>query len=757
MENSRYTESASSALYEAQAAARTLGHSFVGSEHLLIGLIRAGGCVSATLKRYGVTYEAALPYVDTVIDSGRTRFTDSFGYTQSVKRILELSLYEAKSFGESLIDSNHILLSVLRERDCMGARIVDSLCSGVSELKDALIHGAAQQPTAENCTADTEIRTYLHIGNNGDECYVKSRSAAVRPANTPVLDGYSRSLTELAAQGGIDPVIGRDAEIGRLMQTLCRRNKNNPVLIGEPGVGKSAIVEGLALRLYEGDAPDALLGSRILSLDISAMLAGTRYRGEFEERLHTVVDELIAEPSTILFIDEIHTIVGAGAGEGSLDAANILKPALARGEFKVIGATTVDEYRSYIEKDAALERRFSPILVSEPTKKQTIEILKGLIGRYEAHHNVTFDEAAIHAAVELSVRYITDRRLPDKAIDLIDEAAARARLYGKKCQSGRITVSTDDVAQVVSDLTGVPNISASGAVITGLDELQKDIKVFGQDEALARVISALKMASAGFEYGGRPLCSLILTGRENVGRTTLANEIARLFFNSCIMRINGAEHSDEMALNRLMGVPVGYKDSEKGGTLSEYVRLHPFSVIYVRDADELSRDAQALFGRILSEGRAEDGRGRSINFRNCVIIMSLTVEKGKKLGFGTADDGSIAKAAYRRLMGDISERADAVIPFEELSLNALAMIAQNELKRLSERIAENGFDVVFDDTVVDRTVEIARYEPQRIRDAVWADIAYAVKMAQSEGTVQRRLPAVCEYQNGQFKFERKDR
>ena len=419
MELSRYTENAINAMSGAQESARSFGHSFVGSEHLLMGIIKCGDNTAKTLVASGITEEAAAPYIDTVVGGGRNIFTDSFGNTQTVKRILELALYEAKSMNSELIDTKHILLSIMRERDSMGARIIDTLCNNKEELRSSLV---SREPDDDEEIVDSPI-----VSRRDTEFVKPARSVKGRSA-TPVLDAYSRDLTALAKDGKLDPVIGRETEIARVLQTLCRRTKNNPVLIGDPGVGKSAIVEGIANRIANGTVPDALFGSRILSLDIGAMIAGTKYRGEFEERLKAVIDELTSDESTILFIDEIHTIVGAGAGEGSIDAANIMKPALARGELRAIGATTVDEYRRYIEKDSALERRFTPILVSEPTPEQTRTILFGLRPGYETHHGIKISDDAIDAAVELSVRFIADRQLPDKAIDLMDEACARLRL-----------------------------------------------------------------------------------------------------------------------------------------------------------------------------------------------------------------------------------------------------------------------------------------------------------------------------------------
>lgn len=773
MENSRYTEDASAALFEAQKAAKELGHSFVGSEHLLLGVIRAGGDAARALTRRGVTFQAALPYVDTIVGGGRTRFTDSFGYTQSVKRILELSLYEAKSFGASLIDSRHILLSVMRERDCLGARIIDTLCSDNDGLKKEL--SGTSKPTGKRPVQKTFLYREDSASDMRTEAESNSDAAAesgsyadkyqavngvlkkhgeashdtAAHGDTPVLDAYTRSLSRLAALGRIDPVIGRDAEIARVMQTLCRRTKNNPVLIGDPGVGKSAIAEGLALRIFQGDVPAGLSGSRILSLDVAAMLAGTKYRGEFEERLHAAVEELISAPSVILFIDELHMIVGAGAGEGSIDAANILKPALARGELRVIGATTVDEYRRFIERDAALERRFSPILVSEPTEKQTIDILNGLRSRYEEYHNASFDDDAVRAAVELSVRYIADRQLPDKAIDLIDEAAARAKLFSDEGSAVRVTRA--DVAAVVSERTGIPNISPDGTIQASLDGLEAKLNVFGQAGAVESAVSGLKRSASGFGALQRPLCSMIFCGHGGVGKTTLANELGEKLFNSSIIRLNGGEFADESALNRLMGAPAGYKDSEKGGVLTEYVRLHPYSIVFIKDADEAGRDVLSALERILSDGIAEDGRGRTISFRNCVIIMSVQLSNERRLGFG-ADDPQTQqlKELRRTLSPSITENADAIIVFNDLGDDTLIKIAENELQKLSERLSEKGANVFFERSVAEHIVKKAQGRAAVIRDAVWSDTAYFIRTAMNNGILPQNTPSSCGFDNDYY-------
>ncbi|MCR5809177.1 MAG: ATP-dependent Clp protease ATP-binding subunit [Clostridiales bacterium] len=776
MELSRYTDAAVNALSGAQEAARSFGHSFVGSEHLLMGIIKCGDKTAEKLAELGVTAEEAAPYIDTVVGGGRNIFTDSFGNTQTVKRILELSLYEAKSMGADLIGTEHILLSIMRERDSTGARIVETLCRDREALR-AFLQGGSEKPYEEP--------------ERFEEPAESPKPAAPAPvqrnglkSSTPILDTYCRNLSRLAALGRIDPVIGREAEINRVLQTLCRRTKNNPVLIGEPGVGKSAIAEGLAVRIAEGKVPESLEKKRILSLDLGAMIAGTRYRGEFEERLKTALEELSNDENTILFIDEIHTIVGAGSGEGSVDAANIMKPALARGELRVIGATTIDEYRTYIEKDAALERRFSPILVSEPTEEQTRTILEGLRPRYEEHHGVRISDEAISSAIELSIRYVADRRLPDKAIDLMDEACSRARLIAsEKSLEKRIEraaekgdfelaeklrnelkqnpnkgetpcVSASDIAAVVSERTGM-DVSADGGY-ERLNRLESKLKaeVFGQDEAIDEISAILRRSAAGLGDAARPFASLILAGPANTGKKTLIERLAETVFNSSVIRLNGGELADDSAVIRLVGAPSGYKDAEKGGRLTEFVRLHPVSVILVGSAELCSAKVLSLMTDILMNGRIEDGRGRTVSFRNCLIALCVDTDaRNTSVGFangGTDTSKDVRKAAASVLPASVISFADAVIVFNKLDKNALSLIVKSKLNDLKARAFRKGVSLEFDEGVVCGIAAASAGDASNIARLISIHAEDAVSLAVLNREIKSGDSAEVLFENGNY-------
>ncbi|MBO4562368.1 MAG: ATP-dependent Clp protease ATP-binding subunit [Clostridia bacterium] len=786
MELSRYTENAINAMSGAQESARSFGHSFVGSEHLLMGIIKCGDNTAKTLVASGITEEAAAPYIDTVVGGGRNIFTDSFGNTQTVKRILELALYEAKSMNSELIDTKHILLSIMRERDSMGARIIDTLCNNKEELRSSLV---SREPDDDEEIVDSPI-----VSRRDTEFVKPARSVKGRSA-TPVLDAYSRDLTALAKDGKLDPVIGRETEIARVLQTLCRRTKNNPVLIGDPGVGKSAIVEGIANRIANGTVPDALFGSRILSLDIGAMIAGTKYRGEFEERLKAVIDELTSDESTILFIDEIHTIVGAGAGEGSIDAANIMKPALARGELRAIGATTVDEYRRYIEKDSALERRFTPILVSEPTPEQTRTILFGLRPGYETHHGIKISDDAIDAAVELSVRFIADRQLPDKAIDLMDEACARLRLNSAEKENvlsirRRIeaaadlgdyelaeklreeernaeytarensTVTRDDIAAIISERTGIDAAASYGSCwLNDIDNTLKQ-RVFGQDEAIDRVSAVLRRSAAGLGDPKKPFSSFIFAGRSHVGKKTLVGRLADTAFNKSVVRLTGAELTDDTSAMRLIGAPTGYKDSDNGGFLTEYVRLHPVSVVLVDSPEFCSQKVLSLFTEILSNGMIEDGRGRPVSFRNCVIVFCVDTDSDERpLGFeskATDDPDRVLNAVRKKLPSSLVSSVDTVIAFRSLERPDLLKITSLLLSELAERTKRRGADIVFTDDVSEDIADACNGSAARIPQIISLRAEDAVSRALLSGTIGSGSSAVCGIENGTYYVKEAD-
>ena len=787
MELSRFTEQAISALSGAQEAAKSFGHSFVGSEHLLMGLIKCGDKTAKKLISFGVTEEAASPYVDTVVGGGRSIFTDSFGNTQTVKRILELSLYEAKSMNSELIDTEHILLSIMRERDSMGARIIDTLCRDREALRASLTEQRAD---------DNDFEEYNEPSAEGrGEQIAAERRPRSRRSSTPVLDAYSRDLTHLAMTGKLDPVIGRETETARVMQTLCRRTKNNPVLIGEPGVGKSAIVEGIALKIAGGNVPEPLYGARILSLDLGAMIAGTKYRGEFEERLKSAINELYSDDNTILFIDEIHTIVGAGAGEGSVDAANIMKPALSRGELRVIGATTIDEYRAYIEKDAALERRFTPVLVSEPTPEQAKSILLGLKSKYESHHGTVIEDGAVEAAVDLSVRFIADRRLPDKAIDLMDEACARARLDNadkenlysvrrrieaaadlgdyelaeklreeeKKLEGvsgSQPHVTAEDISAVISERTGLDASASYGAErLNGLED-RLGSAVFGQDDAIALTAAVLRRSAAGLGDPQKPFASFVFAGPSHSGKDTLVSRLTETAFNNSAVRLNGMDLTDEAAVMRLTGAPAGYKDAEKGGVLTEHLRLHPVSVVELISADLCSPAVHSLFAEILGKGMIEDGKGRPVSFRNSVVVLLVdTDDEGSALGFTSESlqgGDRVMRSVSRKLPSSLLSLVDSVVPFGKLRDADLRRIVQKSIGDLTDRIKRKNIDIEFTPSVIDGIVTACRGSAAQIQRVVSVTAEDAVSRALLSGELAPGDKAECGVTYGVYNIRKVD-
>ncbi|MBQ4611772.1 MAG: ATP-dependent Clp protease ATP-binding subunit [Clostridia bacterium] len=731
----RFTEGARRALALAQESAKNMGHNYVGSEHLLLGLIREEeGAASRALMQLGISAQEVSRRAEELVGHGDYHFTDSFGYTPRTKKILELSLYEAKSLKNSYIGTEHILLAILRERDCVAVRILSDL--GVDfTLLSQMLCGTTRK-------AD--------------------KGSPEQPSNTPVLDQYGKDITRLARNGELDPVIGRDQEIQRVVQILSRRTKNNPALIGDPGVGKSAIIEGLAQRIAGGNIPELLKNKRVVTLELGGMLAGTKYRGEFEERIKSAIDELIEDKNTILFIDELHTIVGAGASEGSIDASNIMKPALARGQIQVVGATTPDEYRKYIEKDGALERRFQPVSVGEPSLEEAVEILFGLRDRYEAHHKATITDDAIRAAVELSDRYISDRFLPDKAIDLMDEAASRVRLaayvsppdmraledklaallkekeeavnnqnferaaairdeeralkeemadrkadWERSRESTESVVTEQDIAEVVNSWTGIPVKRLTEDESEKLLMLEETLhsRVVGQDEAVSAVSRAIRRARAGLKDPRRPIGSYLFLGPTGVGKTELSKALAEVMFDreDAMVRLDMSEYMEPHSVSKLMGSPPGYVGYDDGGQLTERVRRKPYTVVLLDEIEKAHPDVFNILLQVLEDGRLADSKGRVVDFRNTIIIMTSNVGaagvgKHKAVGFGADNPALTYERMRESMMAELKKtfspefinRVDEIIIFHQLEREQTREIVRLMLKGVTDRLAERG-------------------------------------------------------------------
>jgi ATP-dependent Clp protease ATP-binding subunit ClpC len=748
----RFTERAQRALIFAQEEARSLGHNYVGTEHLLLGLLREEeGLAAQVLIGLGIDANKVKELVKNLIGEGNFNFNEGFGYTPRTKRVMELSFYEARNLGHNYVGTEHLLLSLVREGEGVAARI----------LRDAGID--AQRVREEVLKALKEEGT--ETGQNSPR----------RKSDTPTLDQFGRDLTFMASEGKLDPVIGRDKEIERVIQILSRRTKNNPVLIGEAGVGKTAVAEGLAQKIHEGNVPELLKGKRIVTLDLAAMVAGSKYRGEFEERLKNMMDEVRRSNDVILFIDEMHTIIGAGAAEGAIDASNILKPALARGEIQAIGATTLDEYRKHVEKDAALERRFQPVMIGEPTPEEAIKILFGLRDKYEAHHKVRITDEAIKAAVELSDRYITDRYLPDKAIDLIDEAASRVRLrsytappdvkaleeklenlqkekeeavmnqnyekaakirdeeqkikeqlkeretnWNRKFAGESETVDSEEIAEIVSSWTGIPVKKMTESETERLLNMEEILhsRVIGQSEAVKAVSRAIRRARAGLKDPNRPIGSFIFLGPTGVGKTELCKALAEALFGDeeAMIRIDMSEYMERHTVSRLVGSPPGYVGYEEGGQLTEKVRRKPYSVVLFDEIEKAHPDVFNILLQILEDGRLTDSHGRTVDMRNTVIVMTSNVgaqniRKQRNIGFIPSDD--MAAGEYEKMKENIMEelkktfrpeflnRIDEIIVFHKLGDEDLKKIVRLMIDNVSKRLAKQDIYLEVTDEALD--------------------------------------------------------
>jgi len=741
----RFTDRARRVLVLAQEEARLLNHSFIGTEHILLGLIHEGeGIAAKALEALGISLEAVRAKVEETIGVPGTGSTGSPPFTPRAKKVLELSLREALQLGHNYIGTEHMLLGLVREGEGVAAQVLIQLGADLPKVRQQVIQLMNGQQGKESASAT-----------------VGPSSSTETVAGSPILDQFGRNLTALARDGKLDPVIGREREIERLMQVLSRRTKNNPVLIGEPGVGKTAIVEGLSQKIVANEVPDTLKNKHLYTLDLGALVAGSRYRGDFEERLKKVLKEIRTRGDIILFIDELHTLVGAGAAEGAIDAASILKPMLARGELQTIGATTLDEYRKHLEKDAALERRFQPIKVSEPTVAHTIEILKGLRERYEAHHQVTITDQAIVAAANLADRYISDRFLPDKAIDLIDEAGSRLRIRrmnmpaeyrkleeeiarirrekelakekGNKEVYERLTVleqeklslkqareqefkaegielhnmvDEDVIAEVLSSWTGIPVYKLTEEETAKLLRMEEELhkRVIGQEEAISALSKAIRRTRAGLKDPRRPAGSFIFLGPTGVGKTELAKALAEFLFGDqdALIQLDMSEYMEKHTVSRLVGSPPGYVGYDEGGQLTEAVRRRPFSVVLFDEIEKAHPDIFNALLQILEEGHLTDAQGRTVDFKNVVLIMTSnlgTADLHKpKVGFAktTVEDSheAMRERVHEALKGhfkpEFLNRLDDIIVFHSLSLQEVTQIVDLMIKRVQQQLEAQG-------------------------------------------------------------------
>lgn len=809
-----FTEKANKALNLAIESAEEMRHNYVGTEHILYGLVKEGSGVAATaLNECGVTEDALREKLESINGTMSLVELTPDDFTPRTKRVLRAAVIISSKTGYTYVGTEHLLLAILSESDSYAVAFLEELGVSVERLAQAVSKG--MQGGADDGFGGFENES----APNGSQ---KGGSA---------LDKFGRDLTQAAKNGEIDPVIGREKEIQRVIQILSRRTKNNPVLIGEPGVGKTAVAEGLALEIAKGNVPEILKDKRVVSLDLTGMVAGAKYRGDFEERIKAAIDEVKKSKNTILFIDELHTIVGAGAAEGSADAANILKPSLARGDFQVIGATTLNEYRKYIEKDAALERRFQPVKVGEPTPEQAVQILKGLRDSYEAHHKVKITDEAINAAVTLSSRYIADRYLPDKAIDLIDEGASKVRLasltspdnvkeledeivdYEKekasaineqdferaarlrdeqkelqtklddakkkwqeqqKGNSGEVTA--EDIAKIVSEWTGIPVVQLTKEESERLLNMENVLheRVIGQSEAVTAIAKAIRRGRVGLKDPKRPVGSFIFLGPTGVGKTELCKALAEAMFGdeNAMLRLDMSEYMEKHTVSKLIGSPPGYVGFEEGGQLTEKVRRKPYSVVLFDEIEKAHPDVFNMLLQILEDGRLTDSQGRTVDFKNTVIIMTsnvgarLITEKQSSLGFNSENENaekSEKKDIKELVTGELRKvfrpeflnRVDDIIVFNKLNKDEIKQIAVKMLKTLENRLDKMNIKISFTDNAVSEIADKGfdeNYGARPLRRAIQNEIEDPLSEQMLEGKVKDGAVVTCDFADGQFTF-----
>lgn len=811
-----FTEKANTAINMAIESAQQLGHTYVGSEHLLLGLLKVQDGVAFTaLSDAGAEADDLEELIKNEIGVGEMTSLSPADFTPRTKRVLQTSIMQASKMGHGYVGTEHILMAIISDSESYAARFLEQMDIKpitLAESINSLLGGENSEPFE---SAEKSVNTKKSQKNS----------------NTKTLDKFGRDLTEIAAQGGIDPVIGRHDEIQRVIQILSRRTKNNPCLIGEPGVGKTAVAEGLALKIVSGDVPEPLKNKRVVSLDLTGMIAGTKYRGDFEDRINNAISEVKKAGNVILFIDELHTIIGAGSAEGSADTANILKPSLARGDFQVIGATTINEYRKYIEKDSALERRFQPVTVGEPSEEEAVEILKGLRDRYEAHHKVKITDEAIEAAVKLSSRYIADRFLPDKAIDLIDEASSKVRLkaytapdsvqelenrtkelekekasavneqdferaakirdeekelrakleeekkiWQEKNEHTNGEVTTEDIAQIVSGWTGIPVVQLTQEESERLLKLEEILheRIVGQDEAVTSVSKAIRRGRVGLKDPKRPVGSFIFLGPTGVGKTELCKALAAAMFGdeNAMIRFDMSEYMEKHTVSKLIGSPPGYVGFDEGGQLTEAVRRKPYSVILFDEIEKAHPDVFNMLLQILEDGRLTDSQGRHVDFRNTVIIMTSNVgarmitEEQKSLGFygGDNSESNTSEKIKESVMGELKNtfkpeflnRVDDIIVFNRLTDKDIQQIAVRMLKTLEERLAALDIKISFSDNAV-KAIADAGFDPvygaRPLRRAIQSKIEDSISEKMLEGKIKSEATVVCDFKDGKFTFE----